>query len=90
MRETSLTDALGRSWIVLDFRVVDGAKRRLPLGDFRAEGRAFQPDGWEGPVMLHKFGYTPYRDTMRKTLLGQLDIAKAATGPAVKPKPPNG
>jgi hypothetical protein len=66
------TDSRGRRWTVIDYRVVGGKKKRVELGSWRAEGRAFVPDGWAGAVMLHPFGYVACHDTEPRTLEGQL------------------
>ncbi len=42
------TDTDGQTWTVIDYRLENRKKKRVPLGDRRAEGRAFVPDG--GPV----------------------------------------
>ncbi len=78
------TDVAGRAWEVIDYRIEPRpgqrpVKRRVPLGDWKAEGRAFVPVGREGPVLLHHFGYTAYREPTPKTLNSQLDSAKPAT-----------
>ena len=76
------TDAAGRAWSVIDYKVIPspqgehGKKRRVPLGDWNAEGRAFVPIGREEPVLLYRFGLTPYRDLTPRTLQQQLDLAK--------------
>ncbi len=79
------TDAAGVAWEVIDYKVIRspqgerGKKKRLPLGDWSAEGRAFVPIGRKELVMLHHFGYTPYRDLTPKILQNQLASAKPST-----------
>ncbi len=74
------TDAAGRRWTIQDYRVVGKAKKPVPFGDYRSEGRAFIPDGWDGPVMIHRWGYVEYREeTAPKFLEGQLQAAKPST-----------
>lgn len=77
-------DAAGRAWLVVDYRIVAWKKKRVPISDWRAEGRAFVPDGWEGPVMLHEFGRTPYRETDARTLEANLKFAKPSTATAAE------
>jgi len=69
-------DGEGRRWNVFDFHVVRDRRRRVPIGDHRGEGRAFVPDGWEGPVMLYRYGAMVYRSTEPKILADQLRFAK--------------
>jgi hypothetical protein len=80
----SFRDSADREWKIVDYRVVDFKKKRVPLGDWRAEGRAFVPIDRDGPVMIHNFGYTPYRDTDNRTLQRQLDVAKPSTASAAE------
>jgi hypothetical protein len=75
-RELPFADAAGRAWTVIDYRVDGRKKKRVPLGDRRADGRAFVPDGWTGPVMLRSFGLWDYHTTEPKILEGQLHFAK--------------
>ncbi len=76
---------------MIDYRVVPspqgqrGKKKRLPLGDWSAEGRAFAPIDSEGPVMLHHFGYTPDRELTPKILQNQLANAKPSTATPAEP-----
>jgi hypothetical protein len=69
-------DTDGRRWTVYDFHVVRDRRRRVPIGDYRAEGRAFVPDGWTGDVLIYRFGAMVYRTTEPKILAGQLSYAK--------------
>jgi len=79
------TDSVGRAWSVIDYGVIPspqgerGEKKRVPLGDWSAEGRAFVPIGPDGPTMLHRFGLTPYHDVTPRILQQQLDLAKPST-----------
>lgn len=50
------TDAAGRQWTIQDYRVIGKAKKPVPFGTHDAAGRAFVPDGWDGPVMLYQWG----------------------------------
>jgi hypothetical protein len=70
------TVSKGRRWTEIDYGVVGGKKKRVELGSWTAEGRAFVPDGWTGVVMLHPFGHVAYHDTEPRTLEGRLDFAK--------------
>jgi hypothetical protein len=56
-----------------------GKKKRLPLGDWKAEGRAFVPVDRDGFAMLHRLGLTPYHDVGTRTLQQQLDLSKPST-----------
>ena len=95
MDASIFTDAAGREWSVIDYRVIPsplgerGRKKRVPLVDRRAEGRAFLPIGRDGPVMLHRFGLTPYHDVAPRTLQQQLDVAKPSTATAAERMEPN-
>ena len=74
------TDAGGRRWTIQDYRVVGRAKKRVPFGSYEGAGRAFIPDGWDGPVMIHQWGYVEYREeTAAKFLEAQLQAAKPST-----------
>lgn len=84
MKELPFTDSLGRAWTVIDYRVDGRTKKRVPIGDARADGRAFVPHGWDGPVMLRSFGLVEYRTTEPKILQGQLDHAKPSTANALE------
>ena len=63
-------DAAGQSWEIVDFRtdVLRAKKKRVPLGTYDAEGRAFVPLGRAGTPMLCEFGRVAYRDLSRRTL----------------------
>lgn len=54
----------------------------MPIGDLRAEGSAFVPEGWTGMVMLFRFGTVAYHTTEPKILADQLRMAKPATATA--------
>jgi hypothetical protein len=73
------TDAAGRAWSVIDYKVIDGTKKRVALGSWTADDRAFVPDGWEGPVMLRHFIAADSRETQPKVLQGHLSFAKPST-----------
>jgi len=75
------TDAAGRVWSVIDYKIFNGKTKRGALGSWTDDGRAFVPSGWDGPVMLHRFGLTPYHDIAPRTLQGQLNPAKPSTAP---------
>jgi hypothetical protein len=71
------TDATGRRWHVYDFRSVERRRRRVPIGDWRSEARAFVPAGSDGPVLVYSFGPVAYRDDLRPRFLeDQLSFAK--------------
>jgi hypothetical protein len=72
-------DAAGRAWSVIDYKVVNGKKKRVALGSWTADGRAFVPSGWDRPVMLRQFISAEYHTTEPKILQGQLNLAKAST-----------
>lgn len=79
-REIAFTDSRGCAWTVVEFRIVNGERKRvpfksLPMGDARAEGRAFIPNGWVGDVLLYRFGTFAHRGISQKTLQSQLDDA---------------
>lgn len=83
MRSYRFTDDAGQVWDVTDYvTTANFKKKRLPIGDFAADGRAFVPVGREGPVMIHRFGFTPYRDVDARTLRAQLELAKPSTATA--------
>jgi hypothetical protein len=71
----TFTDSAGRAWDIYDFRVVNRRRRKVPLGDYRAEARGFVPvDG--GEVMIFRFGIIAYRNTTDRILGQQLAAAK--------------
>lgn len=74
------TDADGLRWEVIDCwrPEIHGTRKRLALGSWKAETRAFVPVEREGPVMLYQFDRMPYRDATDKILAGQLQFAKPA------------
>ena len=69
-------DSEGRRWGVVDFRVAGDRKMRVPIGDWRAEARAFIPDDADAPVIHYRFGLVVYRTTAPKILADQLRFAK--------------
>jgi hypothetical protein len=74
---------------VIDYRVEGRRKKRVEIGDARAEGRAFVPDGWRGEVMVYPFGYVSYRTTEPRILADQLRFAKPAqTSAGERMQPP--
>jgi len=72
-------DATGRTWQVIDYKVVNGRKKRVALGGGPRRGRAFVPRGWDGPVMLRQFIAAEYHTTEPKVLQVQLNLAKPST-----------
>jgi hypothetical protein len=55
------TDSHGRAWHVYDFRTIQGKRRGVPIGDWRAESRAYVAANGEqvlvanfGPVASHE------------------------------------
>lgn len=77
MEPYPFTDANGRAWHVYDFRLVEGRKRAVPIGDRRSEARAFVAADGNGPVLVYSFGPVAYRDDLRPTLLeNELRFAK--------------
>lgn len=82
MEPYPFTDVAGRSWHVFDYRVIgngpDAKKRALPIGDWRAEARAFVPVNRDGPVLVYTFGPVAYRDSppQAKMLENELQFAK--------------
>lgn len=79
-REIAFIDRLGRAWTVVEYRLEHGQRKRvpfkdIPMGDRCAEGRAFIPRGWEGDVLLYRFGAVAYRTISQRTLRSQLDDA---------------
>jgi hypothetical protein len=84
LTELSFDDADGRAWTVIDYRVDGRKKKRVPIGDARAGGRAFVPDGWSGEVMLYAFGAVAYHTTEPRILADQLRFAKPAGANALE------
>ena len=79
-REIAFTDRLGRAWTVVEFRLVNGQRKRvpfrdIPMGDALAEGRAFIPAGWQGDVLIYRFSLVVHRGISQRTLQSQLDDA---------------
>lgn len=77
--ELDYTDRAGARWTVIDYRNADvgGKRKRVPISNWRADGRAFIPAGREAQVRLHEFGLTAYRWADAKTLERQLEVARA-------------
>lgn len=77
--ELPFTDSAGRRWTVIDYMVpgLPGSKKkRVPISNWRAEGRAFVPVDRDGPVMLYAFDAAPNRYADTRTLEDQLHFAK--------------
>jgi len=76
------TDSHGRAWHLYDFRTLERKRRGVPIGDARAEGRAFVPvEG--GPVLVYSFGPVSYRQPLIDKLIeDQLRFAKPFGAPA--------
>lgn len=75
----TFTDADSRDWEVIDFKLSKpprATKKRVPVGDPEAAGRAFYRPG---EVRLYWFGLVAYRDTTQRTLANQFANAKLAT-----------
>jgi len=68
------TDASGRQWEVIDFRIVQGRKRRVPLNSWRAEARAFVALD-TGEVRIYSSLWY-YRSTESKLLATELHFSK--------------
>lgn len=77
-------DDSGAPWEIIDFRFGPPPrqrKKRLPIGDPSAEGRAFhRPE----ETRIYWFGLIAYRDTKPKTLETQFAAAKPTTAPAAR------
>jgi hypothetical protein len=69
------TDARGRAWHVYDFRTVQGKRRGVPIGDWRAEGRAYVP-ATGGQILVANFGPVAYHDPEPRFLEDYLRWAK--------------
>jgi hypothetical protein len=70
------TDAQGRAWHLYDWRTVEGRKCGLPMGDRRAESRAFVPANG-GVVLVYHFGPVSYHEPLTDRLVqDQLRFAK--------------
>jgi len=69
-------DHHGQTWLVYDWRTVQGRRRRVPISDPRSEARAFVPVNG-GPVLIYTFGMAAYREPLAgKILEDQLRFAK--------------
>jgi hypothetical protein len=75
MKPLEWTDAAGRSWHVYDFRTVQGKRRGVPIGDWRAEARAYVPVNG-GQVLVANFGPVAYHDAENRFLEDYLRWAK--------------
>jgi hypothetical protein len=71
----AFTDRAGRVWHVYDFRILQGRRRAVPIGDWRAEARAFVAVD-DGTVLVKAFGPVSYRETEGRFLEGQLRFAR--------------
>lgn len=78
------TDPTGLEWDVVDWRIVRDKRKRVELGSWESEGRAFVPYGREGDVMLFEFGRVAYRDTADRTLADQFRSAKPVSVDAAR------
>ena len=85
-------DAAGQPWEVIDFKtdVLRGKKRRVLIGDWEADGRAFVPIGRTEDVRCFEFGKVAYRDTAPRTLAEQFRLAKPASANAAQRMQRNG
>ena len=70
------TDPSGLDWEIIDWQIKAGKRKRVTLGDWSAEGRAFVPYNREGQVLLFDFGRIAYRDAADRTLRDQHAHAK--------------
>ena len=68
-------DAFGRLWKVYDYCVVGGERRRVPVGDRRAQFRTFVPEDL-GRILVYEFGYLMRHGSDRKTFASQLAEAE--------------
>ena len=76
MKPFPWTDSRGREWHLYDWRSVEGRKRGLPMGDWRAEARAFVPANG-GLVLMYHFGPVSYHEPLTDRLIeDQLRFAK--------------
>lgn len=69
-------------WEVIDFVGARGARKKVELGHWTGEGRAFIPIDREGPVMLYSFGLVAQRGTDSRNLANLLSNAKPARASA--------
>jgi hypothetical protein len=87
MKPHPFTDASGRDWGVFDFIEVgvgrDRQRKAVPVGDGRAEARAFVPMRWIGPVMIYMFGPVAFHGATPRTFESQLHYARPLGVPAV-------
>jgi hypothetical protein len=67
-------DEHGTEWDVIDFHMVDRKKRRVELGDWRSDGRAFVANG---QVRIYRFGQAAYRTPTPKTLANEFVNSRA-------------
>lgn len=73
------TDHAGLVWEVMDYTGSHPHRKRVSLGNWKADGRAFVPVDREGPVLLYAFGLIAHRDAEERNLMQQLSFAKPAT-----------
>lgn len=78
------TDPTGLAWEIIDWRIVRDKRKRVELGSWESEGRAFVPHGRDGEVLLCEFGRVAYRDTSDRTLADQLRRAKPVSVDAAR------
>lgn len=77
--ELDFTDRAGNRWTVIDFMVpgLPGSKKkRVPISNWRADGRAFVPVEHEAPIMIYVFDAAPNRYADPRCLEGQLQFAR--------------
>jgi len=75
MSELRFTDRNGCTWILRDYRVVEGEREPVPLNDVCANCRSFESQE-TGAVLLYTFGLVSYRTTEPNVIEGQLLFAK--------------
>ena len=68
------TDSSGRQWEVIDYRTVQGRKKRVPLNSWRAEARAFVALD-TGEVRVYSSLWY-YHSTESKLLANELRFSK--------------
>lgn len=75
------TDAHGLAWEIVDWEWKDfnKSKRRVTLGTFNADGRAFVPHHREGDVRIYYVHTFWYHDTSDRVLQEQLRLSRPAS-----------
>jgi hypothetical protein len=84
------SDADGRAWEVVDYHFAGGKRKKIELGHWSAEGRAFVPHQRAGTVLLFEFSRVAYRDTAPRTLAAQFAMAKPVGSTAAERMQRNG